>query len=83
MPNVYMLFKEAAPWHTSRAEFRKLVKRQKKQATKLCLQIFEKLSNINCILLKIKDFSANTVDPDEAAHYEPSHLDLQCLQIQL
>ena len=25
---------------------------------------------------------ANTVDPDETAHYEPSHLDLQCLQIQ-
>ena len=24
-----------------------------------------------------------TVDPDETAHYEPSHLDLQCLQIQL
>ena len=22
---------------------------------------------------------ANTVDPDEKAHYEPSHLDLQCL----
>ena len=26
---------------------------------------------------------ANTVDPDERAHYEPSHLDLQCLQNQL
>ena len=23
------------------------------------------------------------MDPDEMAHYEPSHLDLQCLQIQL
>ena len=23
---------------------------------------------------------ANSVDPDEMAHYEPSHLDLQCLQ---
>ena len=22
---------------------------------------------------------ANTVDPDKMAHYEPSHLDLQCL----
>ena len=22
---------------------------------------------------------ANTVDPDETAHHEPSHLDLQCL----
>ena len=58
-------------------------KAQKKQTTKLRLQIFEKLSNINCNLLKIKDYSANTVDPDETAHYEPSHLDLQCLQIQL
>ena len=26
---------------------------------------------------------ANTVDPDETAHNEPSHLDLQCLQILL
>ena len=26
---------------------------------------------------------ANTVDPDGTAHYEQSHLDLQCLQIQL
>ena len=23
---------------------------------------------------------ANNVDPDEMAHYEPSHLDLHCLQ---
>ena len=23
---------------------------------------------------------ANRVDPDETAHYEPSHLDLPCLQ---
>ena len=23
------------------------------------------------------------MDPDEKAHYEPSHLDLQCLQNQL
>ena len=26
---------------------------------------------------------ANSVDPDEAAHYEPPHLDLYCLQVQL
>ena len=26
---------------------------------------------------------ANTVDPDEMAHYELSHLEVQCLQIQL
>ena len=30
-----------------------------------------------------KTRKANTVDPDEPAHYEPSHLDLQCLKIQL
>ena len=23
---------------------------------------------------------ANTVDPDETAHYEPSHLDIQCFK---
>ena len=23
---------------------------------------------------------SNSVDPDETAHYEPSHLDLSCLQ---
>ena len=26
---------------------------------------------------------ANTVDPDETAHNEPSHLDLQCLSYSL
>ena len=26
---------------------------------------------------------ANTVDPDETAHNEPSHLDLQCLPYSL
>ena len=26
---------------------------------------------------------ANTVEPDEAAHNEPSHLDLQCLPCSL
>ena len=40
-------------------------KAPKKQTTKLSLQIFEKLSNINCILYSvIEDYSANTVDPD-------------------
>ena len=28
--------------------------------------------------MKIVDF-ANSVDPDEVAHYEPPHLDLHCL----
>ena len=29
---------------------------------------------------KIKNIMANSVDPDEMAHYEPSHLELHCLQ---
>ena len=29
--------------------------------------------------LKIKNGMANSVDPDETARYEPSHLDLHCL----
>ena len=32
--------------------------------------------------MKIVEF-ANSVDSDEVAHYEPPHLDLHCLQIQL
>ena len=56
-------------------------KAPKKQTTKLRLQNFEKLLIENVLCCKIKDKRANTVDPDETAHYEPSHLDLQCLQI--
>ena len=29
---------------------------------------------------KAKNMMANSVDPDETAHCEPSHLDLHCLQ---
>ena len=32
------------------------------------------------ISVKINNKMANSVDPDETAHYELSHLDLQCLQ---
>ena len=31
-------------------------------------------------LSKINNRMANSVDPDETAHYEPSHLGLHCLQ---
>ena len=31
----------------------------------------------------IKTMRANSVDLDEVAHYEPSHMDQDCLQIQL
>ena len=29
---------------------------------------------------QVKTRLGNTVDPDEMVHYEPSHLDLHCLQ---
>ena len=29
--------------------------------------------------MKISNRMANSVDPDEMAHYEPPHLDLYCL----
>ena len=32
---------------------------------------------------EFKDYWANCVNPEEVAHYEPPHLDLYCLQIQL
>ena len=53
-------------------------KAPKKQTTKLCLQNFEKLYYV-----EKSNTRGQTLDSDEAAHYEPSHLDLQCLQIQL
>ena len=59
-------------------------KAPKKQTTKLRLQNFEKLSINTVYCGKIKAYRANSVDPDETGYYdEPSHLDLQCLQIQL
>ena len=32
------------------------------------------------LYVKLKDRMSHSVDPDETAHYEPSHLDLCCLQ---
>ena len=32
------------------------------------------------IYVKLNDWTSNSVDLDETAHYEPSHLDLCCLQ---
>ena len=29
------------------------------------------------LYVKLKDLMSNSVDPDETAHYEPSHLDLR------
>ena len=28
---------------------------------------------------EFKNYRANSIDQDEVAHYEPSHLDLRCL----
>ena len=39
-----------------------------------------KLSLGKKFICKLKDRMSNSVDPDETAHYEPSHLDLCCLQ---
>ena len=33
--------------------------------------------------LEFKDYRANSVDPDEEAHYEPPLLDIRYLQIQM
>ena len=33
---------------------------------------------VNAPEMKIVEF-ANSIDPDEVAHYEPPHLDLHCL----
>ena len=35
------------------------------------------------VTLRIQRQYANSVDPDEAAHYELPHLDLRCLQMQI
>ena len=44
---------------------------------------FDSLSKINSQLWEFKEKGANSIDPDEVAQYEPPHLDLYCLQIQL
>ena len=56
----------------------------KKADDKIMFAKLSKTFSSNCILLKIKGLEAkHIVDPDEMAHYEPSHLDPQCLQKQL
>ena len=46
--------------------------------------ISEKFTEMLCpsfIKLRIQEQRANSVDPDEVAHYEPPHLALHCIQI--
>ena len=39
-----------------------------------------KLTTRKKFICKVARLNVNSVDPDETAHYEPSHLDLRCLQ---
>lgn len=50
----------------------------------LRLQFFKKfVQAVSYRELKTQRMEGNYVDPDEMTHYEPAHLDLACLQIQL
>ena len=49
-------------------------------AAKFQTTIFFNLLFERSLYVKLKDWTSNSVDPDETAHYEPSHLDLCCLQ---
>ena len=44
------------------------------------LYIFPQIDGKKFISVKLRDWMSNSVDPDETAHYEPSHLDLRWLQ---
>ena len=49
----------------------------------VCCIFSEDIFFSDCLTLKVLNTTIaeceNTVDPDEMAHYEPSHLDLKCL----
>ena len=47
------------------------------------VQKLKKLCQQSYIILRIQWLEANSVYPDEEAHYESPHLGLHCLQIQL
>ena len=42
--------------------------------------VFNKLSTGNQFIFKAERLNVKQLDPDETAHYEPSHLDPRCLQ---
>ena len=46
----------------------------------VCFAFFNKLLIWKKLYVKLKDGMSNSIDPDETGHYEPSHLDLCCLQ---
>ena len=41
---------------------------------------FKGVKTIKACFRDVSNRKANSVDPDETAHYEPSHLDLHCLK---
>ena len=43
-------------------------------------EMFEERLTLTALQTKTVFFSANSVDPDETAHKEPSHQNLHCLQ---
>ena len=55
----------------------------RKQTKKIVCKIQKNLQFKLYHVENLKTRKANTVDPDDLAHYEPYHLDLQCLKIQL
>ena len=46
----------------------------------VCFSFSNKQSLEKKFICKLKDWLSNSIGPDEMAHYEPSHLDLCCLQ---
>ena len=63
-------------WHTGRFLFVALT--AKKQTTKFTSSKFKKSFQKVISYWELKDLKANSVDPDEAAHYELPHQDLCC-----
>ena len=46
----------------------------------VCFVVFNRLSTGKTSVCKVEKLNANSIDSDETAHHEPSHLDLCCLQ---
>ena len=57
--------------------------KKKSRQQNLCFKVLKNYFVQAIIYWDFKDQRANSVDPDEAAHYELPHLDLHCLQIEI
>ena len=55
-------------------------KKKKKKQTDNKIYVCKILNNF-CPRKELKDYRANSIDPEEVAHHEPPHLDPCCLQI--